>query len=70
MTLLPVDDALGGSSPASTPLAVRDACRSPRRPGRVLAAAVAARRTQPPFAASAMDGYAVRAADAPAPARA
>jgi molybdopterin molybdotransferase len=31
--------------------------------GRVLAERVAARRTQPPFAASAMDGYAVRAED-------
>lgn len=31
---------------------------------RVLAADLAARRTQPPFAVSAMDGYAVRAADA------
>jgi molybdopterin molybdotransferase len=31
--------------------------------GRVLAENVAARRTQPPFDASAMDGYAVRAAD-------
>ncbi len=31
--------------------------------GRVLAAPVAARLTQPPFNASAMDGYAVRAAD-------
>jgi molybdopterin molybdotransferase len=31
--------------------------------GRVLAEDVVARRTQPPFAASAMDGYAVRAAD-------
>src|SRR5437879_6152483 len=31
--------------------------------GRVLAEDVAARRTQPPFAVSAMDGYAVRAAD-------
>src|ERR1700735_4504230 len=30
--------------------------------GRVLAEDVAARRTQPPFAVSAMDGYAVRAA--------
>lgn len=33
--------------------------------GRVLAEDVAAVRDQPPFAASAMDGYAVRAADAP-----
>ncbi|HEV2551492.1 MAG TPA: gephyrin-like molybdotransferase Glp [Stellaceae bacterium] len=31
--------------------------------GRVLAEDVAARRTQPPFAVSAMDGYALRAAD-------
>src|SRR2546430_2501202 len=31
--------------------------------GRVLAEDVTARRTQPPFAVSAMDGYAVRAAD-------
>src|SRR5204863_1102743 len=31
--------------------------------GRVLAGDLAARRTQPPFAVSAMDGYAVRAAD-------
>ena len=33
---------------------------------RVLARDVAARRTQPPQAMSAMDGYAVRAADAAA----
>lgn len=37
--------------------------------GRVLAETLAARLTQPPFAASAMDGYAVRAADATAGAR-
>ena len=35
-----------------------------RAAGRVLASAVASNRTQPPFPASAMDGYAVRAADA------
>ncbi|MDO9490202.1 MAG: molybdopterin molybdotransferase MoeA [Sphingomonadaceae bacterium] len=34
---------------------------------RHLAADVAARRTQPPFAASAMDGYAIRFADMPGP---
>lgn len=33
--------------------------------GRVLAKDIAARRDQPPFAASAMDGWAVRAADTP-----
>ena len=37
--------------------------------GRTLAADVVASRTQPPFPASAMDGYAVRAADATAGAR-
>lgn len=37
--------------------------------GRVLAAPVTARRTQPPFASSAMDGYALRAEDARAGAR-
>src|SRR5512135_2760656 len=38
--------------------------------GRVLAEDVASRRTQPPWAVSAMDGYAVRAADvAQVPAR-
>jgi molybdopterin molybdotransferase len=35
--------------------------------GRSLAEDLAARRTQPPFAASAMDGYALRAADAASP---
>lgn len=35
-----------------------------RAAGRVLASPVVSTRTQPPFAASAMDGYAVRAADA------
>jgi molybdopterin molybdotransferase len=35
-----------------------------RAAGRVLAEPVTARRTQPPFAASAMDGFAVRATDA------
>jgi molybdopterin molybdotransferase len=35
--------------------------------GRILAEAVTARLTQPPFAASAMDGYAIRWADLPGP---
>ena len=69
MALLPVAEALarllddaepGGSE--TVPLA--------QAAGRVLAAPVAALRTQPPFPASAMDGYAMRAADAAAvPAR-
>jgi molybdopterin molybdotransferase len=40
-----------------------------RSDGRVLAEPVVAGRDQPPFAASAMDGWAVRAADGPAPRR-
>ncbi|MGL4540905.1 MAG: gephyrin-like molybdotransferase Glp, partial [Polymorphobacter sp.] len=35
--------------------------------GRILAAAITAQRTQPPFAASAMDGYAIRWADRAGP---
>jgi molybdopterin molybdotransferase len=49
-------DSVPGATPAETlPLA--------QCAGRVLAADVAALRTQPPFANSAMDGYAVRADD-------
>ncbi len=62
MALVPVDEALdrllAGASrlpPETVPIA--DAA------WRVLAAELKAKRTQPPFAASAMDGYAVRAAD-------
>ncbi|MCA8926813.1 MAG: molybdopterin molybdotransferase MoeA [Alphaproteobacteria bacterium] len=60
--MIPVEEAqarvVAGVSvlPAET-VALTDAA------GRILAGPLAARRTQPPFAASAMDGYAVRAAD-------
>ncbi len=62
--LIPVAEALArilASIPApvsgeTVPLA--------RAAGRVLAEPVVSTRTQPPFPASAMDGYAVRAADA------
>lgn len=69
MALLPVADALAmilrDAHPQQTELAPLHSAR-----GRVLAEDVAARRTQPPFDASAMDGYAVRAADvADAPVR-
>ncbi|HWA61023.1 MAG TPA: gephyrin-like molybdotransferase Glp [Caulobacteraceae bacterium] len=64
MRLLAVDDARARmlaevvrTPPETVPLA--DAL------GRTLAETVAADRPQPPFAASAMDGWAVRAADAP-----
>ena len=63
----PADD-LGRRSPGAALGAARSRCRRSRcrvadAVGRVLAEDVAARRTQPPFAVSAMDGYAVRAED-------
>lgn len=69
MSLLPVAEALArvveGAKPGpAETLPLHEAA------GRVLAAPLRALRTQPPFHASAMDGYAVRAADvAAAPAR-
>jgi molybdopterin molybdotransferase len=69
MALLSVADAQALVLAQARPLPAEDA---PLRAahGRVLAADLAARRTQPPAAVSAMDGYAVRAADvAAAPAR-
>jgi molybdopterin molybdotransferase len=63
VALMPVSDALAAVLAGAEPLpeetvALDDAFH------RVLARDVAARRTQPPQAMSAMDGYAVRAADA------
>ncbi len=61
--LLPVDEALEriiGS--VGTPTAIENVPVEEAF-GRVLAAPLVASRTQPPFTASAMDGYAVRAAD-------
>ncbi len=63
MALLPPDEArariIAGIVPTEPEFIPLDAAA-----GRVLAAPLAARRTQPPFPASAMDGYAVRSADA------
>src|ERR1700726_2413043 len=60
---MPVADALAailaGAEPLPEEMIALDAAYH-----RVLARDVAARRTQPPQAMSAMDGYAVRAADA------
>jgi molybdopterin molybdotransferase len=69
MALLPVDDAksriLAGVKPLATETVKLD-----RALGRVLARNIKATRDQPPFSASAMDGYAVRWEDiAQAPAR-
>jgi len=63
MSLLPVDEALrrlldGATALDTETVPLADAA------GRALSADVTARRTQPPFDASAMDGYAVRAVDA------
>ena len=63
MALMPVADAtaaiLAGADPLPEEMIALDAAWH-----RVLARDLAARRTQPPQAMSAMDGYAVRAADA------
>jgi molybdopterin molybdotransferase len=62
MALMPVDEALArildgaAASDETEMLGLADSG------GRVLARDLLALRTQPPFAASAMDGYAVRAA--------
>lgn len=62
MALLPVEEALErmleGLQPTGAERVGLDAAL-----GRTLAGPIAARRDQPPFSASAMDGYAVRAAD-------
>lgn len=66
MSLIPVEEALRRLLEDARPLGTETVALDQAR-GRVLAEPLAARRTQPPFAASAMDGYAVRAADAAAP---
>lgn len=62
MALLPVADALARILEGVKPLA-SEALPLEQAAGRVLAQTVVAKRDQPPFAASAMDGYAVRHAD-------
>jgi molybdopterin molybdotransferase len=61
-TLLPVDDAIARIIADVKPLPSETVALDAAH-GRTLAAPLAALRTQPPFPASAMDGYAVRAAD-------
>ena len=63
MALMPVADALAAILAGAEPLA-EEAAALDTAFHRVLARDVAALRTQPPQAMSAMDGYAVRAADA------
>jgi molybdopterin molybdotransferase len=62
MALLPVADALAKVLEGAAPLPPENVPLAAAE-GRVLAADLAARRTQPPEDVSAMDGYAVRAAD-------
>ncbi|MBN2906510.1 MAG: molybdopterin molybdotransferase MoeA [Rhodobacteraceae bacterium] len=61
--MIPVEQALAHLFALAAPLPPREIPLA-QAAGRVLARPVAARRTQPPFAASAMDGYALCAADA------
>ena len=60
--LISVDEALARITGALTPVG-SEMVSIAQAHGRVLAQAVISNRTQPPFAVSAMDGYAVRAGD-------
>lgn len=61
--LIPVEDATARILSLARPVGV-ETIGLDRAAGRVLRAELLARRTQPPFDAAAMDGYAVRADDA------
>ncbi|MFK0382522.1 gephyrin-like molybdotransferase Glp [Agrobacterium sp. NPDC090273] len=63
--LLPVDDAKARLLDAAAPVTESELLPLSACDGRVLAADLPALLTQPPFDASAMDGYALSAADAP-----
>ncbi|MFN7103696.1 MAG: gephyrin-like molybdotransferase Glp [Pseudorhizobium sp.] len=65
MALLPVSEAKARLLERARPVEATQEVSLADANGRVLAAPLAARLTQPPFDASAMDGYALRAADAP-----
>ncbi|NLS05279.1 molybdopterin molybdotransferase MoeA [Rhizobium sp. P32RR-XVIII] len=67
MSLLPVAEAQGRLLGSANPIADVESVALADAEGRVLAADLAARLTQPPFDASAMDGYALRRDDAPEP---
>ncbi len=65
MALLPVSDAKTRLLARAAPIKVMEKVPLAQAAGRVLALGVAAKLTQPPFDSSAMDGYALFAADAP-----
>ncbi|MET3612707.1 molybdopterin molybdotransferase [Rhizobium aquaticum] len=69
MTLLPVDAALIRLLALAKPVTESETLPLDGCAGRVLASDLAAKLTQPPFDSSAMDGYAIRTADAHADAR-
>lgn len=64
MVLIPVDEALGRILEGAAPSGEPEMLPLAQTLGRVLARDLLALRTHPPFAASAMDGYAVRASEA------
>jgi molybdopterin molybdotransferase len=66
-TLLPVEEALARVLGVARGPLRRESVPLARAFGRTLASDVAAKRTQPPMAVSAMDGYALRAEDARSP---
>jgi molybdopterin molybdotransferase len=66
--LLPVEEARSRMLAAARPLPAEGVPLA-QAVGRVLAADVRASRDQPPFPASAMDGWAIRSADGPGPRR-
>ena len=65
MSLLPVADALAMMRASARPIEDTETVLLHQAANRVMAADLVAARDQPPFPASAMDGYAVRAADLP-----
>lgn len=65
MSLLPVKDALERLLARAKPIRETETVLLAYADGRILGADIEARLTQPPFDASAMDGYALRAEDAP-----
>ena len=67
MALMPVEEALSRVTGDATPVARTETLPLSEAAGRVLARDLVALRTQPPFSASAMDGYAVRSADVQEP---
>lgn len=67
MSLLPVAEAQDRLLSSTRPITETQTVALSQAGGRTLAGNLLARMTQPPFNASAMDGYALRSADAPEP---